>query len=157
LKKVFPMIPGVTSARRFGILCRNTKGVIDMLAKSIICATFAGALFVAGCGPSKEEIAKQNAHVSELRKILASSTTATEELILLKGENAEGVSKLKANVERAKSLLAQPADVKQIPALENAVKEFEGASKALQDEVDRQTDEVRRANEAVRKAAESIK
>lgn len=149
------MIPGVTSARRFGILCRNTKGEIDMLAKSIICATFAGALFVAGCGPSKEEIAKQNAQVAALRESLTKARDCSIELIQLKGEDASGMLKLKVDVERANKLLAQPADVKQIPALESAMKELNGAADALQAEVDKRIDAVHQMNEKVKKAGQN--
>ena len=151
------MIPGVTSARRFGILCRNTKGVIDMLAKSIICATFAGALFVAGCGPSKEEIAKQNAQVAALRESLTKARDCSIELIQLKGEDASGMLKLKVDVERANKLLAQPADVKQLPELESAMKELSGAADALQAEVDKHVDDLRKANDATRKAADAVR
>lgn len=150
------MIPGVTSARRFGILCRNTKGVIDMLAKSIICATFAGALFVAGCGPSKEEIAKQNAQVASLRQSLEKARDCTVELIQLKkSDNSGGTLKLEVAVERANKLLAQPADVKQLPALESAMKELNGAADALQAEVDKRIDAVHQMNEKVKKAGQN--
>lgn len=126
-----------------------------MFARSIILAACAAALFVAGCGPSKDEIAKQNAQVSEMRKLLDVCATATEDMIALKGENAEGMLKLKVDVQRARNLLAQPADVKQLPAIQAAMKELEGAQKALQDEVDRRADDLRKANDAVRKAIEN--
>ena len=127
-----------------------------MSFKALITAAVCAAA-VAGCGPSKEDVANQNAQVSEMRKLLDVCATATEEMIALKGENAEGVLKLKVDVQRARNLLAQPADVKQLPAIQAAMKELEGAQKALQDEVDRRTDEVHKANEAVRKALDSMK
>ena len=123
-----------------------------MLAKSIICAACACALFVAGCGPSKEEIAKQNAQVAALRESLAKARDCSIELIQLKGEDSSGILKLKVDVERADKLLAQPADVKQIPALMSAMKELNGAADALQAEIDRRTEEVHKANEKVRRA-----
>ena len=128
-----------------------------MLAKSIICATCAGAIFVAGCGPSKEEIAKQNAQVAALRESLTKARDCSIELIQLKGEDASGILKLKVDVERANKLLAQPADVKQIPALESAMKELNGAADALQSEIDRHVEDLRKANEATRKAAEKVR
>ena len=130
------------------VSCAATKkGIIIMSFKALIVAAFCAAA-VAGCGPSKEEVAQ----VSEMRKLLDECATATEEMIALKGENAEGTLKLKVDVQRARNLLAQPADVKQLPAIQAAMKELEGAQKALQDEVDRQIDEVRKANEAARNA-----
>ena len=138
-------------------MSKNPKGVIDMFAKSIICATFAGALFVAGCGPSKDEIAKQNAQVAALRESLAKARQCASELIQLKGEDASGMLKLKVDVERADKLLAQPADVKQIPALESAMKELNGAADALQAEIDKHVDDLRKANDATRKAADAVR
>ena len=126
-----------------------------MLAKSIICATFAGALFVAGCGPSKEEIAKQNAQVAALRESLTKARDCSIELIQLKGEDASGMLELKVDVERANKLLAQPADVKQLPALESAMKELNGAADALQAEVDKRIDAVHQMNEKVKKAGQN--
>ena len=128
-----------------------------MFAKSIIIAACAAALFVAGCGPSKEEIAKQNAQVAALRESLTKARDCSIELIQLKGEDASGILKLKVDVERANKLLAQPADVKQIPALESAMKELNGAADALQSEIDRHVEDLRKANEATRKAAEKVR
>ena len=126
-----------------------------MFAKSIILAACAAALFLAGCGPSTEEIAKQNAQVASLRQSLEKMRDCTVELIQLKkSDNSGGTLKLEVDVERANKLLAQPADAKQIPALESAMKELNGAAEALQAEVDKVADGLHKANDAVRKAFE---
>lgn len=147
----------MTSARRFGILCATQKEEIIMIAKSIICATFAGALFVAGCGPSKEEIAKQNAQVAALRESLAKARDCAQETIQLMGKDAPGMMKLEVDIERANNLLSQPADIKQLQKLEFAMKELNGAADALQSEVDKHVDDLRKANDATRKAADAVR
>ena len=141
----------------FWYLVRDTKGVTDMFSKSIVIAACAAALFVAGCGPSKEEIAKQNAQVAALRESLAKARDCARELIVLKGKDAPGVLRLEVDIERADKLLSQPADVKQLPKLESALKEFNGSADALQAEIDRRTEEVHKANEEVRKAADAVR
>lgn len=128
-----------------------------MIAKSIICATFAGALFVAGCGPSKEEIAKQNAQVAALRESLAKARDCAQETIQLMGKDAPGMMKLEVDIERANNLLSQPADIKQLQKLEFAMKELNGAADALQSEVDKHVDDLRKANDATRKAADAVR
>ena len=151
------MIPGVTSARRFGILCATQKEEIIMIAKSIVVAVCAAALFVAGCGPSKEEIAKQNAQVAALRESLAKARDCAQETIQLMGKDAPGVMKLEVDIERANNLLSQPADIKQLQKLEFAMKELNGAADALQSEVDKHVDDLRKANDATRKAADAVR
>ncbi len=128
-----------------------------MLAKSIIIAACAAALFVAGCGPSKEEIAKQNAQVAALRESLAKARDCAQETIQLMGKDAPGMMKLEVDIERANNLLSQPADIKQLQKLEFAMKELNGAADALQSEVDRHAEDLRKANDATRKAADDLR
>lgn len=127
-----------------------------MFARSIILAACAAALFVAGCGPSKEEIAKQNAQVASLRQSLEKARDCAVELIQLKkSDNSGSTLKLEVDVERANKLLAQPADVKQLPALESAMKELDGAADALQAEVDKSANALHEMNEKVKKAGQN--
>ena len=86
-----------------------------------------------------------NLQMDQVNKAIDSKAAA---IVLLPVDSAAAVPA----VERANKLLAQPADVKQLPALESAMKELNGAADALQAEVDKHIDDLHKANESTRKA-----
>ena len=127
-----------------------------MIVRSMIVAACAASLLVAGCGPSKEEIAKKNMQVAALRQSLEEARQCTIELVTVlksdKAPKAAEIARLESAAERARVLLAQPADIKQLEELQAAMQDLNGSAAALQSEIDKSAEELHKANEATRKA-----
>lgn len=131
-----------------------------MTIKSII-LSIAAAACIAGCGPSKEEIAKKNAAVASIRNSLANTRQCITEYLTFK-RYADGtlppdmvpIEVLGSKIDRE---LSKPADISQLPKLEELVNEASGVQPAFQAEIDKVADELRKANEATRKAAEEVR
>ncbi len=132
-----------------------------MIAKSIVFAACAAALFVAGCG-NKEAQQKADKDVAFYRARLAEQKPFVVDIVnyAKSGKAPEDnalADKWTPILEKMDKLLSSPPDAKQLADLKATSESVGDAQRTLQDIVDKATDEVRKANDETRKAADDLR